>query len=365
MTAWTPNSVIDRLRGFVGLPATGAPSAASTISMGSILGVGLATALANHLLAIRAAHLQPPRGKFITVDGVRLHYIERGRGPVVVLLHGNGAMATDFTQSGILDELAKDHRVIAFDRPGFGFSDRPRDRIWTPDAQAELLHAALLKLDARRAVVVGHSWGALVALALALRDRAATAGLVLLSGYYYPGARSDVAFGSWPSVPVIGDVMRYTISPVLGRLMAPSLYRKMFAPSPVPPRFAREFPLELALRPSQIRASAAETALMIPGAASLVDRYRDLKEMPLAIMGGLGDKIVETEKQSGRLHAELPQSTLRYAPGVGHMLHHVIPDEVLAVIRNTARAALGEVPVGRPAISGDRKPLEQLEAVTE
>ena len=166
------------------------PSTISAVRPGRVLGVGAAVlaavALTNHALARRAEHRYPPGGKFITVDRVRLHYIERGAGPVIVLLHGNGTMARYFVLSGVLDLLAKDHRVIAFDRPGFGFSERPRGRIWTAEAQAALLHKALLGIEVTQAVVVGHSWGTLVALALALREPADVAGLVLLSGYYFP-----------------------------------------------------------------------------------------------------------------------------------------------------------------------------------
>ena len=75
-------------------------------------------------------------------DGVRLHYIDRGQGEPVVLLHGNGTMAQDFDLSGVLEIAAGRYRVIAFDRPGYGHSARPRDRIWTPDAQAKLLITA-------------------------------------------------------------------------------------------------------------------------------------------------------------------------------------------------------------------------------
>jgi pimeloyl-ACP methyl ester carboxylesterase len=298
-----------------------------------------AAALTNHALARRAERRNPPEGKFTTVDGVRLHYIERGTGSVIVLLHGNGTMARDFVLSGVIDFLAKDHRVIAFDRPGFGFSERPRSRIWTAEAQAALLHKALLGLEVKRAVVVGHSWGTLVALALALREPADVAGLVLLSGYYFPSLRADVALGSWPAVPVLGDILRYTISPLLGRLTAPIVYRKLFAPSPVARRFASEFPLELAVRPSQIRSSAAETALMISGAAGLAGHYPELT-IPVAIVAGLGDKIVDSNRQAGRLGAELPQSTLRKVPDAGHMIHHIVPEQVVGVIQDVAQAAL-------------------------
>jgi pimeloyl-ACP methyl ester carboxylesterase len=333
----------DRLAAIARRSFPNAKSSASPITLGRVLGVTAgvlaATALANLALAREAERSHPPEGKFITIDGVRLHYIERGTGPVIVLLHGNGAMAGDFVLSGLFDLLAKDYRVIAFDRPGFGYSERPRRRIWTADAQAALFHEALLRLDVPRAVVVGHSWGTLVALALALRDQVRTAGLVLLSGYYYPGVRADAALLSWPAIPVLGDLLRYTISPILGRLMAPMVYRKLFAPAPVSARFENEFPLELAVRPSQIRASAAETALMIPGAASLADHYPELS-IPVAIMAGRGDKIVSSDRQSGRLNAALPQTTLRDIPDAGHMLHHIVPEEVAAVIREIAAAAL-------------------------
>jgi pimeloyl-ACP methyl ester carboxylesterase len=328
-----------------------------TLKLGLVLGGGAAVlaaaGLINHALARRAERRNPPEGKFVTVDGVRLHYIESGTGPAIVLLHGNGTMARDFVLSGVFDLLCKDHRVIAFDRPGFGFSDRPRGRIWTPDAQACLFQNSLQQLDVQRAVVVGHSWGTLVAVALALRDQPTVAGLVLLSGYYFPSVRADVALMSWRAMPLLGDILRYTISPLLGRLMAPAAHRKMFAPSPVTERFAKEFPVELEMRPSQIRASAGEAALMIPGAAGLAKHHSELS-LPVAIMAGRGDKIVDCDSQAGRLGTELPGSTLTKVPGAGHMIHHIVPEQVAAVIRDLVRAA---TVVGEANTAADGKKL--------
>jgi pimeloyl-ACP methyl ester carboxylesterase len=177
--------------------------------------------------------------------------------------------------------------------------------------------------------------GTLVATALALRDQT-NAGLVLLSGYYFPSARLDGALMSWPALPIVGDILRYTLSPFIGRLMAPMLYRKMFAPAPVSAPFARAFPVELAVRPSQIRASAEETALMVPGAASMVQRYPKLS-MPIAIMAGDGDRIVDFNPQAGRLNAILDRSTLCKVPGVGHMIHHTVPHQIAAIVRDITR----------------------------
>lgn len=295
-----------------------------------------AIAVANHLVARRTEARHPPTGAFIEVDGVRLHYIERGGGTPIVLLHGNGAMAEDFIVSGILDDLARDHRVIAFDRPGFGYSQRPRGTVWTAKAQGELLHKALYQMGVHRPVVVGHSWGTLVALSMALHHRTDTAALVLLSGYYVPSLRADVVLAAGPAIPVLGDVLRYTVLPLLGWIMGPGVFRRLFAPAPVSQDFRDRFPMAMALRPSQLRATAADTALMIPSAASLRPWHGEIT-MPVVIVAGTGDRIVSTEGQSARLHANLPHSDFRRVPGVGHMIHHSVPEQVAAAIRAAAR----------------------------
>ena len=185
----------------------------------AIVGVLAATAVVNHRLAKRAEQRNPPVGRFIDVDGVRLHYLERGEGPPLVLLHGNGSMIQDFVSSGLVDMAARQHRVIVFDRPGYGHSTRPRGRVWSPEAQADLLREALDRLGVSQAVILGHSWGASVAVAMALNHPQMVRGLVLTSGYYYPTARVDMALLSGPAVPLIGDVSRYTIAPIVSRLV--------------------------------------------------------------------------------------------------------------------------------------------------
>ena len=104
--------------------------------------------------------------------------------------------------------------------------------------------------------------------------------LVLLSGYYFPSLRADV-LASLPSAsPIIGDLLSYTVAPLLGRAMRSWVFRKLFAPAAVPSRFQAEFPTELSLRPSQLKASAVDTVSMTPSAAALAARYGELK-MPI------------------------------------------------------------------------------------
>src|SRR6476659_2273504 len=217
--------------------------------------VGLAaSAILNRVLAKKAERRNPATGRIITVEGIRLHYVERGTGTPLVLLHGNGSMIEDFQSSGLIDLAAEKYRVIAFDRPGFGHSDRPRNTVWTPEAQADLIAEALKRIGVSRAIVLGHSWGTLVALALAAKHPEQIQALVLASGYYYPNDLADAVILSPAAMPVIGDLLSHTVSPFLGRLMWPLLLRKIFGPSPVPSKFDG-FPEEMAVRPSQLRAA--------------------------------------------------------------------------------------------------------------
>nr|WP_235584382.1 alpha/beta hydrolase [Massilia sp. MS-15] len=289
--------------------------------------------------AAQAERDNPPAGRFVEVDGLRLHYLERGSGPVLVMLHGNGVYAKDFETCGLLQEAAAHYRVIAFDRPGFGYSERPRSTVWTPEKQAALLLRALAQLGVESAIVLGHSWGTMVALAMGLQQPDFVRGLVLLSGYYYPSMRLDVATSTQPAVPLLGDLLRYTIAPLVSRLLWPGMAKRMFAPLPVPGRF-RAFPVWMALRPGQLRASAAETALMIPSALAMSRHYGELK-VPAVILAGTRDRVVDTGHQSERLHERLPDSALELAPGVGHMSHYAHPDRVMAAIDAIA-ARVGE-----------------------
>lgn len=284
--------------------------------------------------ARRAEREHPPRGSFIDIDGVRLHCIERGEGLPVVLIHGNTVSAADFEASGLIEHLARTHRVIAFDRPGFGHSTRPRGRRWTLEAQAALLSAAIRRLGIEQAVVVGHSLGSLVAVAMAQNHPHLVRGLVLLGGYFYPSARVDALLAAPVALPVVGDAMRYTVSALAARLLIERAVAAMFWPDEVPPRFFAVLSREMLLRPLQLRADAEDALFMIPGAASNRLRYREMR-MPITIIAGEKDKVVDASAHSLRLHAELGHSDLVIVPGAGHMVHYGRTGLVVAAVERT------------------------------
>ena len=290
-----------------------------------------ATALWVQAQARRAEREHPPVGQFIDVDGVHLHYVERGKGSPVVLLHGNNVSHADFSASGLIDQLSKNHRVIAFDRPGYGHSNRPRDRLWTPQAQAALFHIALARLGVEQATVIGHSMGCMSALAMALDYPATVGRLVLLGGYFYPSVRVDALLAAPVALPVIGDVMRYTVTALTGRAALPGLVKVMFHPKPVPEEFFTTLSREMMLRPLQLRANSEDAAFMMPAAKALSQRYSKLK-MPITIIAGAQDEVVNVQAHSTRLHQELPQSELHVVPDTGHMVHYVAQEKIVAAV---------------------------------
>jgi pimeloyl-ACP methyl ester carboxylesterase len=331
------------------LPAPGA----ITIALGVATALGGA-ALYNRAQARRAERDNPPVGRFLEVDGTRLHYLDEGPADAattggggeqpVVLLHGNTVTLDDWIVSGLLELIARSRRVVAFDRPGFGYSERPRDRSWTPAAQARLLRRACRQLGVERPVVVGHSWATLVALAWALQAPQELAGLVLASGYYYPSRRLDVALAAPGAVPLLGNVLNHTVSPPLTQMTLPAILRRMFAPRRVPDRFNDMFPKALIARSKQIRAMSQEGAIMIPAAAALQRHYGGLS-CPSVVMTGDADRVVDPEDQSVRLAYELSDAELRIVSGAGHMVHHAVPLEVVEAVNRVAssRGRLQEV----------------------
>ncbi len=308
------------------------PVAGLALAGAALLGAG---AVENGRRARAAERETPPVGRFVEVGGTRLHVLERGRGPALVLLHGNGSLIQDWlvAASSTGGGNAPGDRV----RPArLRLQRAARSRIWTPLMQAGLIRGALHALGVEDAIVLGHSWGTQVAIALALQDPARVRALVLESGYYVPTPRIDGLLFAPQGLPGLGDLISHTVAPAASRLLWPRILARLFGPSPVPERFARDFPVEMVLRPSQLRSAAAESALMVPDAFALRSHYARLR-MPVTILSGTGDRLVSHADQAVALHREIPGSRLVAVDGAGHMLHHIAPDRVLAAVAS-ARA---------------------------
>src|SRR3954468_7006446 len=123
------------------------------------------------------------------------------------------------------------------------------------------------------------------------------------------------------SLPGVGDAARSLVPQVASHMMAPQVFRHVFWPQPVPARFTARFPVEIALNPVQQRASAEDTATLNAAAALLQPHYSRLR-VPLAIITGSADAVVNARDHSCRLHQQAPESTLTILPGQWHMIHY-------------------------------------------
>jgi len=282
---------------------------------------------------VEVAH--PPVGRFIEVDGVKLHWIETGAGRPVVFVHGAGGMVEDLLSSRFAPLVGARHRLIALDRPGYGHSERPRADLAGPEAQARLLHQALVQLGVERPILIGHSWGGALVLAYAQEFPADTAGVLVLAGWSHPARAATLWVAGLPAAPVIGSLMSRALAGGLAR----DIIAQLFAPEPVPAGFA-DFPIDLALRPSQLRANAEDLAALNADVARLRTRYKHIA-VPVAILTGGADKVVDPAAHAFRLARAIPHAGFQVLPGVGHMLHHTQPEAVCAALRRLVKRIEG------------------------
>lgn len=146
--------------------------------------VAIVLKLLTDYLVHQAEVRYPPQGRFIFVEGVQLHYVSRGTGRPVVLIHGDGGSTYDWTMSSC-HGIARKYQATAFDRPGFGYCGRPADSA-SPSAQAHLIHAAVKELNIEQPVLVGHSRGGVIATTYAMYYPEDVEGVVTLgSGIFY------------------------------------------------------------------------------------------------------------------------------------------------------------------------------------
>jgi len=281
-------------------------------------------------IASRIAHDDSAaQSRFVNVDGNNLHFVIRGTGRPVVLIHGNPGSCQDWTR--VYPQLAARFCGFAFDRPGHGHSDRPRHNgNVTVEVQAGLLKSALTKLGVERPILVGHSWGAALALIYALSYAENVSGLVLLAPAVYESDDGVSFLSKIPAWPVIGDVINALFTPLLSAWLVRSDLAKAFSPDKVPRHYLRHTLSEWT-RPRKVKWYSVDDALLNASLAKFGPLYEDL-EMPIAIVTGDSDLIVPAKENALRLAQLLPQARLRILEQTGHQIPLVRPDAVIEAV---------------------------------
>lgn len=254
--------------------------------------------------------------KYVTVDGTRLHFVIRGAGRPVVLIHGNPGSGQDWTR--LFGPLAADHRAIAFDRPGHGLSQRPKQGDTTVEVQARLLHDALKQLHVERPIIVGHSWGGALALVYAINYPQEVAGVVLVAPAVYGSQDATSLLTQLPAVPVIGDAVNSVFTPLFGASLVRSELKKAFSPDPVPKNYLRSVLFEWT-RPKKVKAYSQDDASLNDSLKKFSPRYPEIS-VPVSIIAGDSDLCVSEKDNAERLHQALPKSHLVVLPKTGHQI---------------------------------------------
>jgi pimeloyl-ACP methyl ester carboxylesterase len=276
----------------------------------------------------------PPQGIFVDVPGARLHVREQGQGPALLLVHGLGGHMAHFTYE-VARQLAHHHRVVTVDRPGSGYSTRRPGTSAGLREQAAALAGLIDRLELEQPLVVGHSLGGAVALALALDYPDRVAGLSLLAPLTHLPDEVPPAFGALAThSPRLRRLIAWTVATPGAIARGNAMLAEVFAPDAVPADFATRGGGLLSLWPGQFLATADDLGALpdeLPGYSS---RYAELR-MPVAVLFGRDDRILPWREHGEALACKVPHAVLEVVDG-GHMLPVAQPDLTVQFIRGAA-----------------------------
>lgn len=264
----------------------------------------------------------------ITVDDIKLHYVESGTGPAIVMVHGNPGHAADF-EMGAIDALSGRYRVIAVDRPGHGDSDRAANAD-TVEEQAKILHDELTALSIKRPILVGHSWGGSLALAYALAYPEDLGGIVLVAPAAYPDKDDPFFLQLAGKVPFIGELGALLGRSILSRGMVKKDLARAFYPQPVPEWYFKTVWRSWMGR-KQLKAYFADEAQLNDSLSKMTDHYAEI-QVPTVIITGDSDQIVDAKRNARQLHKVMKRSRIIELPRTGHEIPQTRPESIARAV---------------------------------
>ena len=268
---------------------------------------------------------------FLTIESIRLRYIEAGKGQAVVMIHGNAGGIEDF-EFGVFDSLCINYRAMAFDRPGHGASGRANGKSATVEYQAQLLHDTLAGLGITSPILVVHSWGGALALAYALKYPSEISGLVLLAPAAYPDTETNGLLRTVVKTPIIGDLGLFFGKALVGHTMLKHDLEKAFYPQQVPDDYFK-IAASSWLGTKQLRAYLEDEWALNSSLKKMSKRYSEI-HVPVVIVTGDDDQIVSPRENAYRLNTEITQSKLIELKDTGHELPMTRPDCVREALQS-------------------------------
>jgi pimeloyl-ACP methyl ester carboxylesterase len=277
----------------------------------------------------RAEQLFPPVGEFITVDGVQVHYVKQGSGPALIMLHGAGGNLRDYTY-GLLPRFAKNHTVIAFDRPGHGYSQNLPTDSATLDEQSNLLRKAAMQLGVKEAIVMGYSYGGALSLNMAVHNPEFVKGLVLISAVSMPWPYKIHINYRMMSKPVIGPALMAATTAYLGDDYFKSSYETVFTPLTPPTGYLEHVGVNLSVRYKSFVENSRQLNSLRPQIVDQSKSYSTLK-MPIELIHGVSDPSVPIHVHAEEFIKVVQHANLTAIEGLGHGALQTYPQIEAAV----------------------------------
>ena len=322
---------------------------------GAATGVAGGLALFSDLMARRAESRYPPQGRFLRVRGSDLHYVDRGSGPPVLILHGLDGHVGDFTYA-LLDTLADDFRVIILERPGSGHSTQPTEALAGIREQARTVADVITALQLDAPLVVGHSFGGAVALALALDFPDLVGGLALVAPLTRPEIRIPRIFKPLAiRSRALRKLFAHTLAVPFSMACSSQMLEQIFEPERAPPDYAAKGGQQLTLRPKSFYTSSTDLTAANDDLPDMVDRYRQLK-LPVGVLYGSDDHVLDHRLHGAGLVELIEDLELELVPG-GHMLPVTQPQATAAFVRRVAGRLQARLGADRAAVAGRTRRL--------
>ncbi|MFL6844444.1 MAG: alpha/beta fold hydrolase [Allosphingosinicella sp.] len=278
----------------------------------------------------------PRDGELVEVNGEKLHVVDRGSGPPIVLIHGLGGQLRNFGKA-MVDDLARDRRLILVDRPGSGYSTRAPDSSARLRVQAEAIAELIRILKLESPLIVGHSLGGALALSLALNHPDVVGGLALVAPLTQVQSIEQVPPVFRPLVirsPAVRKAVAWTLATPMGMRRGAEALKQVFAPEAVPEDFGTAGGGLLAMRPSNFYASSSDLVDLEGELEGMVDRYPTIS-VPVSILYGKGDNLLNYQLHGERTAGEIGDAVIEVVEG-GHMLPFTQPELTAAFVRRAA-----------------------------
>ena len=286
--------------------------------------------------ARRVEKALPPRGQFIEVSGARIHYLDKGSGPPIVILHGLGGQMGNFTYA-LLERLTGDFRVILMDRPGSGYSRRAPGATGRLTEQAAIVAEFIRTLKLDRPLLVGHSLGGAIALGVALDHPEVVNGLALIAPLTH--VPKDVP-APFRALDIKSDFLRWlvawTVATPIGIRRGQAILDAIFSPEPAPADFPIRAGGILGLRPRSFFNTSSDMRAVNVDLGAMVARYSSL-QVPVRILYGTSDQVLSHKVHGEAMKAESSMVSVELVTG-GHMLPITAPDLTANFIKAAAQA---------------------------